>query len=86
MTDQTMHNEAAGPGALQQGGHWPAGWVSPEFAEKAQREVHRQQIAAEREAAGRDDLEAEVDRRLAEARGLPQEPVAEPEVKSEAAK
>ena len=59
--------------------HYPAGWPSPASAEAAQRELHRQQIAREREAADWDDLEAEVDRRLTEARSTGREPVAEAE-------
>lgn len=78
---QPAHS-TTGPLAVPAGGHYPAGWVSPEAAEADDREHHRRQIAAEREAADRDDLEAEVDRRLAAARG----PRKKPEVRPDEAK
>jgi hypothetical protein len=76
-------SERTGPLAVPAGTegdhpHYPAGWVSPEAAMKADRQALREQIAREREAANRDDLEAEVDRRLTAARAA-QEPAAEPE-------
>jgi hypothetical protein len=45
--------------------------VSAEEAEKAQRDAIRLEILAEEEAAERAALEAEIDKRLAERRGIP---------------
>lgn len=69
--------EHTGPAAVPMGTegghpHYPAGWPSPEAFEAAQRQLHREQVAREREQADKDDLEAETDRRIAAARG-PQE-------------
>lgn len=62
--------------------HYPAGHVSPEAFENAQRNAMRVLILAEREEAARAGLEAEIDRRLEAARGPREkpEPVREPAV------
>lgn len=74
-------SEHTGPQAVPMGTegdhpHYPAGWPSPAAVEAAQRQALREQVARERAEADRDDLEAEVDKRLAAARGPQGEPVA----------
>ena len=49
--------------------HYPAGHVSPEAFENAQRHQVRLQILHEREEQAKAELEAEIDRRLEAARG-----------------
>lgn len=58
-----------GPAVVPSGTHYPAGDVSPAAFENAQRHQMRLQILIEREEAARAGLEAEIDRRLAVARG-----------------
>jgi hypothetical protein len=49
----------------------PAGWVDADRAEEQQRQVHREAIAREKAEADQAAVEAEIDRRLAEARTPP---------------
>jgi hypothetical protein len=76
MSDQhDGPHDTRGPLAVPRGGHFPAGWVSPASADRADRERITQEIAREEEEAAHTAREREVDRRLAGRRGQ----VAEPE-------
>ena len=54
---------------VMQQGNIPAQWVSPEVAEAAEREIHRQAILAEQEQAANAAVENEIDKRIAERHG-----------------
>jgi hypothetical protein len=73
MTDETTitvpaHNETAGPLALPNGQHWPAGWVSPESFEHAQRQAVAWEIAQEEAAAAKAAREQAITERIASRR------------------
>jgi hypothetical protein len=62
--------ETTAPMAVPQNGNIPAGWVSPEVAGAAERELHRQAILAEQAQAANADLEAEITNRINQSHGV----------------
>lgn len=61
-------NDTAGPIALPNGQHWPAGWVSPESAEAAQRQLVAWELAQEEAAAAKAAREQAISDRMASRR------------------
>jgi hypothetical protein len=66
MTD---HNPLTGPLAVPAGGHHPAGWVSAEAAEAAERVAIAQELAQEEEDAANAAREQAISERIAARRG-----------------
>jgi hypothetical protein len=77
-------NDTTGPLAVPAGGHYPAGWVSPEAAEHAQRQAVAWELAQEDEAAAKAARDQLISERLAERRGDHGKPVQEPAVDHDA--
>lgn len=66
------HTETArltGPMAVPNGSHYPAGWVSPEAHDAAERERIALELAQEQEEAANAAREQAVTERIAERRG-----------------
>lgn len=59
-------HDTATPMALPVNGNIPAGWVSPDVADAAERERIRQQILAEQEEAAKAALESAVSQRISQ--------------------
>lgn len=70
MSDHSPAHTTTGPLAVAQNGNIPAGWVSPEVADAAEREIHRQAILAEQAQAANAAVEAEVTDRINQANGV----------------
>jgi hypothetical protein len=76
-----------GPLSVPHGGHYPAGWVSPEAHEAAQRAAVAQELSREQAEAEQAAWEQAITDRLAARRGaLGPEPAPEPAKDGEFAK